>query len=112
MNSIIRDQESDPQFPAYNSDVETNSINSYTQLDDPSNLRHNWSNGNLKLNNNGFENDGSSQSNLMKHKSWSNAMLDLRQLDDIDGDEQGLQSQQNNAYDTDSNASTPGTLDT
>lgn len=107
LNTIIKDQENDPQFPAYNSDAETNSISSSTRLESPSNMRHNWSNGNLNLNNNDFEN-GDSQSNLMKHKSWSNAVLDLRHLDEIDAGDQGVMSQQNDAYDTDSNASTPG----
>jgi len=51
LNSIIKDQENDPQFPTNNSDAETNSINSYGQLESPSNMRHspNWSNENLIL---------------------------------------------------------------
>ncbi|KAK3698826.1 hypothetical protein QZH41_016036 [Actinostola sp. cb2023] len=112
LNSIIKDQENDPQFPTNNSDAETNSINSYGQLESPSNMRHspNWSNENLILNNNGLENGDAQSSNLTKHKSWSTAVLDLRQLDEIDADDRGVLSQENDAYDTESNCSTPGTF--
>lgn len=115
IHSIIRDQENDPRFQYYNSDAETNSIQSYDQdqLDSPSNLGNsqNYEDLIVSPNNGGFYNADALQSNLRKNKSLSTAVLDLRKLDAIDGDDQGM-SLQNEAYDSDSNESsnTPGEL--
>lgn len=111
----MRDQENDPQFQYYNSDAETNSVQSYEQdqLDSPSNLRnsHNYEDLIVSPNNGGLFNADALQSNLRKNKSLSTAVLDLRKLDAIDGDDQ-VMSLQNNAYESDSNESsnTPGKL--